>query len=56
MYERAEKGKDYVMTVDVARGTVRDYSAFAVFDVTQMPYKMVAKFRDNEIKINYYFC
>ena len=50
MYERAEKGKDYVMTVDVARGTVRDYSAFTVFDVTQMPYKLVAKFRDNEIK------
>ena len=50
MYERAEKGKDYVMTVDVARGTVRDYSAFTVFDVTQMPYRMVAKFRDNEIK------
>ena len=50
MYERAEKGKDYVMTVDVARGTVRDYSAFTVFDVTQMPYRLVAKFRDNEIK------
>ena len=50
MYTRPEKGKDYVMTVDVARGTVRDYSAFTVFDVSQMPYKMVAKFRDNEIK------
>ena len=50
MYTRPEQGKDYVMTVDVARGTVRDYSAFCVFDVSQMPYKMVAKFRDNEIK------
>ena len=50
MYVRPEKGKDYVITVDVARGTVRDYSAFVVFDVSQMPYKMVAKFRDNEIK------
>ena len=38
------------MTVDVARGTVKDYSAFVVFDVTQMPYKIVAKFRDNEMK------
>ncbi len=27
-----------------------DYSAFVVFDVTQIPYRMVAKFRDNEIK------
>ena len=38
------------MTVDVARGSIRDYSAFVLFDVTTMPYKVVAKFRDNEIK------
>ena len=50
MYTRPEQGKDYVMTVDVARGTVRDYSAFTIFDVSKMPYRMVAKFRDNEIK------
>ena len=50
VYEQPVKGKDYVMTVDVARGTVRDYSAFTVFDVSKMPYRMVAKFRDNEIK------
>ena len=50
LYERPVKGKDYVITVDVARGTVRDYSAFVVFDVSKMPYKIVAKFRDNEIK------
>jgi hypothetical protein len=50
MYVKPEKGKDYVMTVDVARGTVKDYSAFVVFDVSQMPYKIVAKYRNNEIK------
>ena len=50
VYEKPEKNKDYVITVDVARGTIRDYSAFAVFDVSKMPYRMVAKFRDNEIK------
>ena len=50
MYERPEKEKDYIITVDVARGTVKDYSAFVVFDISKMPYKMVAKFRDNEIK------
>ena len=50
MYERPDPKKDYVITVDVARGTVKDYSAFVVFDVTQMPYKIVAKFRNNEIK------
>ncbi len=50
VYEQPQKGKDYVMTVDVARGTIKDYSAFVVFDVSQMPYKIVAKYRNNEIK------
>ena len=27
-----------------------DYSAFVVLDVTQAPYKIVAKYRDNDIK------
>ena len=40
----------YVITADVSRGTKNDYSAFIVVDVTQMPYKVVAKYRDNEIK------
>jgi len=40
----------YMMTVDVSRGVANDYSAFVVFDVTEIPYKIVAKFRDNEIK------
>jgi hypothetical protein len=50
IYVRPEKDKTYVCTVDVARGTIKDYSAFVVFDVTQMPYKVVAKYRSNEIK------
>jgi len=45
-----EEGKTYVLCADVSRGTANDYSAFVVFDVSQMPYKVVAKFRDNEIK------
>ena len=40
----------YILTADVARGTSNDYSAFIVFDVTSVPYRIVAKFRDNEIK------
>ena len=50
IYERPKKNHTYVCTVDVARGTVKDYSAFVVFDVTQMPYRVVAKYRNNEIK------
>ncbi|BCU95485.1 MAG: hypothetical protein CM15mV9_0970 [uncultured marine virus] len=38
------------MTVDVARGLGNDYSAFIVYDITNFPYKVVAKYRNNEIK------
>ena len=44
-----EKDHSYVMTVDVSRGRHLDYSAFTVFDVTEMPYKVVATFKDNTI-------
>jgi hypothetical protein len=50
IFERPNKNKIYVCTVDVARGITKDYSAFVIFDVTQMPYKVVAKYRNNEIK------
>ena len=50
IYERVEKDHEYIITVDVARGIGGDYSAFVVFDITTMPYKIVAKYRNNEIK------
>ena len=50
VYTEPEKDHVYVITVDVARGVNKDYSAFSVIDITQMPYKQVAKYRDNEIK------
>jgi len=50
VHEPPEDGKTYVLCADVSRGTANDYSAFVVIDVSQMPYKVVAKFRDNEIK------
>ena len=45
-----EDDHSYVITADVARGVGKDYSAFIVFDTTSFPYKVVAKYRDNEIK------
>ena len=39
----------YVITVDVSEGQGQDYSAFSIFDVTQIPYVQVAKYRNNEI-------
>jgi len=50
IYQRAEENHEYIITVDVARGIGGDYSAFVVFDITTMPYKIVAKYRNNEIK------
>jgi len=50
VYVQPEEGKTYVMTVDVARGVTKDYSAFCVIDTTTIPYKLVAKYRNNQIK------
>ena len=50
IHVRPEKDHTYVLTADVSRGTANDYSAFCVFDVTEVPYKIVAKYRDNEVK------
>jgi hypothetical protein len=50
IYELPQQEHTYLITADVARGTSKDYSAFIVFDVSSVPYRIVAKFRDNEIK------
>ena len=50
IYEEPEEDHSYVITADVARGVGKDYSAFVVFDTSSFPYKVVAKYRDNEIK------
>ena len=48
-YEEAKKDHTYVMVVDTARGVGLDYSAFIVFDVTELPYKVVGTFKDKHI-------
>jgi hypothetical protein len=48
-YEASISDNVYVIIVDVSRGKGMDYSAFQVIDVTTMPYKQVAMFRDNMI-------
>ena len=50
VFEAPVKGNTYVCTVDVSRGVDKDYSAFIVFDVTKMPYKVVALYKNNEVK------
>lgn len=50
IYEQSKEDNNYLMTVDVARGVGNDYSAFIVFDITNFPYRAVAKYKNNEIK------
>jgi hypothetical protein len=50
IYKRVEPEHNYITTVDVARGTSNDYSAFVVVDTTTVPYEVVARYRNNEIK------
>jgi len=50
IYEKPVENHDYVCTVDVARGGGNDYSAFVVVDITEYPHRVVAKYKNNEIK------
>ncbi len=49
VHEEPVDGRTYTITVDVARGQGQDYSAFSVFDITEIPYKIVAKYRNNTV-------
>ena len=49
IYEEPQEDKYYVISADTARGIGGDYSAFIVVDITQMPFKVVGKYRDNKI-------
>jgi len=50
IYENPKEDHNYIITVDTARGIDGDYSAFIVFDITNFPYRVVAKYKSNEIK------
>lgn len=47
VYEEPQEGRTYFMGVDVSRGTGGDYSVVQVIDITELPYKQVATFRNN---------
>lgn len=52
--EQNIKQHSYVIIADTAKGVGGDYSAFVVVDITETPYKMVAKYRDNKISTMLY--
>ena len=47
--DKGTKDRDYFITVDVARGQGGDNSAFTVFDISDMPYRIVARFKSNTV-------
>jgi len=47
--EVPERKHAYCLIADTAKGVGEDYSAFTVIDITETPYKIVAKYRDNKI-------
>jgi len=49
-YEPPKDGHNYMITVDVSEGTGKDYHAFVVIDITNIPYRVVAKYKNNELK------
>lgn len=49
VYATPEPGKLYIIVVDVSRGKGLDYSAFHVIDVSDVPYRQVATFKNNMI-------
>ena len=49
IYEEPQQDKYYVITSDTSRGIGGDFSAFIVVDITEMPFRVVGKFRDNKV-------
>ena len=49
VYEEPIKNALYCMVVDTAQGKDQDYSAISICDISQIPYRQVAKYRSNKI-------
>ena len=49
VYEEPIENALYCMIIDTAQGKDLDYSAISIFDISQIPYRQVAKYRSNQI-------
>ena len=54
IFQEPKKDNVYIMCVDTCRAQGADYHAFTIMDVTQMPYRMVAKYRNNTLPVLMY--
>ena len=50
IYEQPISNHEYIICVDVSRGLAQDYSAFVVIDITHAPWRLVAKYRDKDVR------
>lgn len=50
IYKQPEKNHIYLIVVDCSEGVGKDYHAFIVFDITSIPYTIVTKYKNNELK------
>jgi len=49
VFSLPEEKHTYIMVADTAKGVGGDYSAFTVIDITESPFRIVAKYRNNRI-------
>ena len=49
IYEETVKNHEYICCVDVAKGRGQDYSTFNMIDISTVPFRQVAVYRNNRI-------
>jgi hypothetical protein len=49
IYKTPEPNRNYMIVADTSRGKGLDYSAFSVIDTTELPYRQVCTYKDNNI-------
>jgi hypothetical protein len=54
VYDKPKNGHLYIATVDCAEGVGQDFSTINILDVTQVPYKQVAKYRNNKLPLLFF--
>ena len=54
IYEKPKPNRLYICTVDCAEGVGLDYQTVNVIDVTEVPYKQVAKYRNNKLPLLFF--
>jgi len=54
IHEQPKPGRLYICTVDCSEGVGGDYSTINVIDVSETPYKQVAKYRNNKLPLLFF--